>query len=92
MYVPDDARPADVDRAVGTAQLEAGEGVPFLEGCDAVTTVVRVGDEFTDGGDIRVVHLKDGEVFVGRPDGDTIRYTGASVDQLREIWDEWRTA
>ena len=92
MYVPDDARPADVDRAVGTAQLEAGEGVPFLEGCDAVTTVVRVGDEFTDGGDIRVVHLKDGEVFVGLPDGDTIRYTGASVDQLREIWDEWRTA
>ena len=75
-----DARPADVDRAVGTAQLEAGEGVPFLEGCDAVTTVVRVGDEFTDGGDIRVVHLKDGEVFVGRPDGDTIREEEVPAD------------
>lgn len=91
MYLPEGATAADVDTTVSTSELAGGSDVSFLEGCDSVTTLVRVGEGFEDGGDVRLIHVRSGQGFVGRPlSQDSMTYAGADEDAVAALWDEWQ--
>lgn len=90
MHVGPDALPAEVDVTETTGQIEGEGDLGFLDRCDAVTTLIRVGPRYEDGGDVRLVHAKQGTVFVGEPvDQGTMRYRGEQRVALGRLWDEW---
>lgn len=82
-----------VDARVPVDRASDPDAVPFLDGCTAITTFVRL---YPDGsqaqGDVFMTHVtpQDQVVAAAREPGDHLRYLGVSGADLAEDFRSWR--
>lgn len=89
----DGATPPPVDRTVTLPQVDGASigttsALSFLEDTTLIGTLVRVPEG--DGPTTTIINVQpDGAVIIGDLAGETVRYRGGTVGDLRGAWDSW---